>query len=80
MLRIAVPSDGPLHESTLSFMKSCGIGISRTNTRKYTAQIPSLNGVVVHFQRGADIPGKVEEGSADMGIVGKDRFLESKRS
>lgn len=78
MLRIAVPSDGPLHESTLSFMKSCGIGISRTNTRKYTAQIPSLNGVVVHFQRGADIPGKVEEGSADIGIVGKDRFLESK--
>ena len=77
MLRIAVPSDGPLHESTLSFMKSCGIGVSRTNIRKYTAQIPSLDGVVVHFQRGADIPSKVEEGSADMGIVGQDRFLES---
>jgi len=79
MLRIAVPSDGPLHEPTLLFLHSCGVGVLRTNRRRYTAEIPSLPGVAVHFQRGADIAPKVEEGSADMGIVGQDRFLETRR-
>ncbi len=58
------------------FLRSCGIGVLRTNLRRYAAEIPTLPGVVVHFQRGADIPLKVEEGSADMGIVGMDRFME----
>ena len=79
MLRLAIPSDGALHESTLLFLRSCGIGVLRTNNRSYTAQIPTLPGVAVLFQRGSDITSKVEEGSADMGIVGHDRFLESRR-
>ena len=79
MLRLAVPSDGPLHEPALLFLRSCGIGVLRTNLRRYTAEIPAVPGVTVHFQRGADIAPKVEEGSADMGIVGQDRFLETRR-
>ena len=31
------------------------------------------------FQRGSDITVKVDEGSVDLGIVGKDQFLESRR-
>jgi len=77
MLRLAVPSDGALHDPSMMFLSSCGIGVLRSNLRRYTAEIPSLPGVVVHFQRGSDIALKVEEGSADVGIVGKDRFLES---
>jgi ATP phosphoribosyltransferase len=79
MLRLAVPSDGPLHEATLLFLRSCGIGVLRTNLRRYEAEIPTLPGVNVHFQRGADIVSKVEEGSADLGIVGQDRFRETRR-
>ena len=77
MLRLAVPSDGALHEPSLHFLRSCGIGVLRSDLRRYTAQIPTLPGVTVHFQRGSDIATKVEEGSADVGIVGRDRFLES---
>ncbi len=79
MLRLAVPSDGALHEPSLLFLKSSGMGVSRRNLRRYTAEVPSLPGVVVHFQRGSDIALKVEEGSAELGFVGLDRFLETRR-
>ena len=78
-LRLAAPSDGPLHEPSLLFLRSCGLGVLRTNLRRYTAEIPTLPGVTVNFQRGSDIPQKVEEGSAEMGIVGRDHFLEMRR-
>ena len=78
MLRLAVPSDGALHEATNLFLRSCGVGVLRPNLRRYAAEIPTLPGVTVHFQRGADIALKVEEGSADMGIVGHDRYLETR--
>ncbi|MCY4527795.1 MAG: ATP phosphoribosyltransferase [Chloroflexi bacterium] len=79
MLRFAVPSSGSLHDPALDFLKACGIGVSRPNPRRYTAEIPSLPGVVVHFQRQADIPLQIEEGMADVGIVGRDGFLERRR-
>ena len=78
-LRLAVPSDGALHEPTLAFLRACGVGVLRPNQRRYTADMPALPGVSVLFQRSADITGKVEEGNADMGIVGMDRFLEMRR-
>lgn len=78
-LRLAIPSNGALYEPTLSFLQSCGIGVSRTNLRRYTAGIPALPGVSVLFQRSGDITPKVEEGSADIGIVGLDRYLEMRR-
>ncbi len=79
VLRLAVPSDGALHEPCLSFLRACGIGVMRTNLRRYTAEIPSLPGTTVLFQRSADITPKVEDGSADLGIVGYDRYLELRR-
>ena len=80
MLRLAVPSDdGALYEPSLAFLASCGMSISRPNPRSYTAHISSLPDVVVHFQRGSDIAFKVEEGSADLGLVGYDRFQETQR-
>ena len=79
MLRLAVSSDGALHEPALSFLQASGLGVLRTNVRRYTAEIPTLPGVVVHFQRGADIPLEVEEGTVDMGFSSMDRFLELRR-
>ena len=78
-LRLAVPSDGALHETTLTFLRDCGIGVLRQNQRRYIADIPALPGVSVLFQRSADITPKIEEGSADLGVLGLDRFLEMRR-
>lgn len=75
-LRLAISSDGALYEPTQALLRSCGIGVSRSNPRRYIAAIPTLPGVTVLFQRGADITPKVEDGSADLGIVGLDRYLE----
>ena len=75
-LRLALPSDGELHEPTQGFMRDCGIPVRRPSARRYTGYIPALPGVEVLFQRTADITQKVEEGSAELGITGLDRFLE----
>ena len=78
-LRLALPSSGALHEPCMAFLSSCGLGIFRTSTRRYNAEVPSLPGMLVMFQRGSDITAKVDEGSVDLGIVGKDQFLENRR-
>jgi ATP phosphoribosyltransferase len=75
-LRLVMPSDGELSDTTLSFMKDCGLGVRRPSARRYTAHIPALPGIEVLFQRTADITHKVEEGSAELGITGLDRLLE----
>ena len=75
-LRIALPSDGEMYEPTLAFFKACGIAAERPNSRRYVGTVPAIPGVAVLFQRTADITQKVEEGSADLGITGLDRYLE----
>ena len=76
VLKLALPSDGELYDGTLAFLKTCGLSVRRPNARRYTAFLPSLPQVDVLFQRTADITQKVEEGSADLGITGYDRYLE----
>ena len=77
-MRLVLPSDGELHENTLAFLKACGLPVRRPNARRYTGSIPALPGVAVLFQRAGDIPMKVEEGSAELGITGLDRLLENR--
>lgn len=76
VLRLAIPSDGEMYEPTMSFLSQCGLALERGNARQYMATIPSLGGILAFFLRAADITGKVEEGSTDIGIVGLDRFEE----
>ena len=75
-LRLALPSDGDLYDPSLAFLKSCGAPVDRPSARRYMARIPTLPGVTVLFQRTSDITQKVEEGSAELGITGLDRYLE----
>ena len=75
-LRIAIPSDGEMFEPTQRFLESCGLTVVRPSPRRYTAFIPVIPGVEVIFQRTADITSKVDEGNADLGVVGLDRFHE----
>ena len=78
-LRLALPSSGALQHPAMSFMRSCGLAVSRPNDRRYIARVPSLPNVAVMFQRSSDITSKIDEGSVDLGIVGKDQFLENRR-
>ena len=75
-LRLVLPSDGDLYEPSLAFLEACGIPVERPSPRRYTARMPAFPGATVLFQRTADITQKVEEGSAELGITGLDRFLE----
>ncbi len=75
-LRLVIPSDGELYEPTLNYLASCGLPVRRPSARRYTATIPALAGAEVLFQRSADVTTKVEEGSAELGITGLDRYLE----
>ncbi len=76
VLRLVIPSDGELYEPTMNYLASCGLGVRRPSARRYTASIPALPGLEVLFQRSADVTIKVEEGSAELGITGLDRYLE----
>ena len=60
-------------------MASCGLRVSRASTRRYTATVPALPGVGVLFQRQSDITSEIDGESADVGIVGLDRYRESRR-
>ena len=77
-LRLAIPSSGALFEGAQKFLSGCGLAVSRDNPRRYTGSIPSLPGVDILFQRQSDITSEIDGGSADLGIVGLDRFLESR--
>lgn len=78
MLRFALPSNQELLDDSLAFLGSCGIRVSR-RSRSLSAAIRGVPDTVALFQRSADIPAKVEEGTADLAIVGLDRYLESAR-
>ena len=77
--RIVIPSDGNLHQPTQVFMRACNLEVMRSDSRSYTGVVPSLGNIKVLFQRVADVILKVEEGSAELGITGLDRFLELRR-
>lgn len=71
-IRISLPSKGRLEEDTLSFLAACGLNVYKPNPRQYEARIPHLPGLVVLFQRPADIVVSVRDGSVDFGISGLD--------
>ena len=76
ILKIAIPSGGALQADTLELLLNAGLEVQRTNARRYMGTIANLENTMVMFQRNADITSKVEEGSADLGILGYDRYLE----
>jgi ATP phosphoribosyltransferase len=77
-LRFALPSTGALFEGTSKLLSDCGLAVRRVNSRRYTADIPSLPGVDVLFQRQTDITMEIDGGSVDIGVVGLDRYYESR--
>ncbi len=79
VLNFALPSNSELHDPSMRFLEACGLPVERASSRRYTGSISGLPQVQCLFQRSADIPTKVEEGSADVGIVGLERFYEDRQ-
>jgi ATP phosphoribosyltransferase len=77
-LSFALPVSGALYDGSMDLLKNCGLSVSRSNNRVYTATIPNLLGLDVMFQRQSDIPSRLDSNVADIGIVGLDSFYESK--
>ena len=75
-LKLVIPSDGAMYESTFEFMEKVGLSVTRESKRRYIAHIPNLSGVTVLLLRSADITSTIEDGSADVGLLGEDRYLE----
>lgn len=75
-IRIALPSKGLLAEGSKKLLADVGLSVYSPNPRQYIANIPSLPGLSVIFQRPSDIVISVRDGSVDFGITGRDVFLE----
>jgi ATP phosphoribosyltransferase len=77
-LRIAIQKSGRLHEDSIKLLKECGIDINNgVNKLKTEATNFPLE---VFFLRDDDIPQYVEDGVADIGMVGENVVLEKNRS
>lgn len=78
MLKLAIQKSGRLHDDSMRLLKECGIGISNgANKLKTEASNFPLQ---VYFLRDDDIPQYVEDGVADIGIVGENVVYEKNKS
>lgn len=78
MLRFAIPSKGSGYDASLALLESCGLRVSRSNPRQYTAILRGLPDTEVLLHRPADIVTKVAEGGIDIGITGLDLVTEQR--
>ena len=77
-LKIAIQKSGRLSESSLKLLKECGIEIDNgLNKLKADAYNFPLE---VFFLRDDDIPQYVEDGVADIGIIGENVLLEKNKN
>jgi ATP phosphoribosyltransferase len=72
-LKIAIQKNGRLSEKSLQLLKNCGISLSNGD-RKLKSEASNFP-LEVLFLRDDDIPKCVEEGVADIGIVGENQVL-----
>jgi ATP phosphoribosyltransferase len=73
-LRIAIQKSGRLNEDSLKLIKDCGIAIDNGDDQlKVTARNFPLE---IFFLRNSDIPEYVEDGVADIAIIGENLLIE----
>ncbi len=69
-IRLAVQKSGRLQEASLKLLRECGIYIE--NIREGQLMVPTQNFPMdILFLRNADIPRYLEDGVADLGIIGE---------
>jgi ATP phosphoribosyltransferase len=76
-LKIAIQKSGRLYDDSLRLLKECGINISNGGSKLKTeaANFP----IEAYFLRDDDIPQYVEDGVADVGMVGENVVYEKKK-
>jgi ATP phosphoribosyltransferase len=77
-LKVAVQKSGRLSEDSLKLFKECGIKFNN-GAKKLKAHSSNFP-IEFLFLRDDDIPGYVEDGIADLGIIGENVHLEKKKS
>jgi ATP phosphoribosyltransferase len=77
ILRIAVQKSGRLYEDSVQLLKECGIDLRNVKDRLKT--VSENFPLEVFFLRDDDIPEYVEDGVADIGIVGQNVLEEKGR-
>ena len=77
-LKIAIQKSGRLSENSLKLLKECGIDIDNGLNKLKTEA--SNFPIEVFFLRDDDIPQYVEDGVADIGIVGENVLLEKNKN
>jgi ATP phosphoribosyltransferase len=77
-IRIAVQKSGRLSEDSIALFKECGIRLDLGKGR-LKSESSNFNAEFL-FLRDDDIPGYVQDGVADLGIVGENVLVESERS
>ena len=76
-LKIAIQKSGRLHEDSVKLLKDCGIDVKNgINKLKTEAENFPLE---IYFLRDDDIPQYVEDGVADIGIVGENVMYEKNK-
>ena len=76
-LRIAVQKSGRLSEDSLKLFKECGIKFESggSKLRSVSSNFP----IEFLFLRDDDIPGYVEDGVADLGVIGQNVLMENSK-
>ena len=78
VLRLAIQKKGRLSDDSLKLIKECGISVSTSSAiLKATANNFPME---ILFLRDDDIPGYVEDGVADIGIVGDNVVVEENKN
>ena len=78
-LKIAIQKSGRLSEKSLQLLKECGIKLDNNGERKLKTEARNFP-VEVLFLRDDDIPQYVEQGVADIGILGENEVWEKNKN
>jgi ATP phosphoribosyltransferase len=78
-LKIAIQKSGRLSEKSLQLLKDCGIKLDNNGERKLKTESKNFP-VEVLFLRDDDIPQYVEQGVADIGILGENEVWEKDKN
>lgn len=77
ILKIAIQKSGRLHEDSLKLLKDCGLSI---NNGKDQLKVSVSNfPVEILYLRNSDIPQYIEDGVADIGIIGENLLIEKQK-
>jgi ATP phosphoribosyltransferase len=73
-LKIAIQKSGRLNEDSLKLLKDCGLAIH--NGKDQLKVVVNNFPVELLYLRNSDIPQYLEDGTADLGIIGENLLLE----